>query len=80
MTDRNETAALKELGDALVEIEQTSPHATDGKWLERLTADCAPLIAEWGCPQGVDLGELARRRITPIAALTWSPSGPTAGS
>ncbi len=47
MTEMNETAALKELGDALAEIEETSPHATDGKWLERLTADCAPFIAEW---------------------------------
>ena len=47
MTDKNETAALKKLGDALVEIEETSRRATDGKWLERLTADCAPLIAEW---------------------------------
>ena len=35
------------LGDALVEIEKMSRRATDGKWLERLTADCAPLIAEW---------------------------------
>lgn len=47
MTDKNETAALQELGDALIEIEETSRQATDGKWLERLTADCAPLIAEW---------------------------------
>ena len=47
MTDKNETAALKKLGAALVEIEGTSRRATDGKWLERLTADCAPLIAEW---------------------------------
>ena len=47
MTDRNETAASKKLGDALVEIEETSRRATDGKWLERLTADCAALIAEW---------------------------------
>ncbi len=47
MTDKNDTAALQELGDALVEIEETSREATDGKWLERLTADCAPLIAEW---------------------------------
>lgn len=47
MTEKNETAALKKLGDALAEIEETSREATDGKWLERLTADCAPLIAEW---------------------------------
>ena len=47
MTDKNETAALKRLGEALVKIEETSRRATDGKWLERLTADCAPLIAEW---------------------------------
>ena len=48
MTDRNDAAALKKLGRALAEIEGTSGHPTDGKWLERLTADCAPLIAEWG--------------------------------
>ena len=47
MTEYNETATLNKLGDALVEIEETSRRATDGKWLERLTADCAPLIAEW---------------------------------
>ncbi|MCY3820366.1 MAG: DEAD/DEAH box helicase family protein, partial [Gammaproteobacteria bacterium] len=47
MTDKKETAALKKLGAALAEIEELSRRATDGKWLERLTADCAPLIAEW---------------------------------
>ena len=47
MTDNDDTAALKKLGDALAEIEETSRRPTDGKWLERLTADCAPLIAEW---------------------------------
>ena len=47
MRDNNETAALKKLKGALVEIEETSGRATDGKWLESLTADCAPLIAEW---------------------------------
>ena len=47
MTDKNDTSALKKLGEALAEIEETSRRPTDGKWLERLTADCAPLIAEW---------------------------------
>lgn len=47
MTDKNETAALKALEDALVEIKETSRLATDGKWLEQLTADCAPHLAEW---------------------------------
>ena len=47
MTDKNETAALQKLRDALAEIKKTSGRATDGKWLERLAADCAPLIAEW---------------------------------
>ena len=32
---------------AIDEIERTSPHQTDGKWLEHLTANCASLIAEW---------------------------------
>ena len=47
MADKDETAVLKTLKDALVEIKETSRQATDGKWLERLTAHCAPLIAEW---------------------------------
>ena len=47
MTDRNEIADLKTIGDALLEIEEASRQKTDGKWLERLTANCAPLIAEW---------------------------------
>ncbi len=36
---------------ALEEIETMSPQATDGKWLERLTSECAPLIKDW------DIGE-----------------------
>ena len=47
MRDNNESVALEKLKGALVEIEETSGRATDGKWLERLTADCGPLIAEW---------------------------------
>ena len=35
------------ISTALDEIERTSPHQTDGKWLERMTADSALLIAEW---------------------------------
>ncbi|MDE0095494.1 MAG: DEAD/DEAH box helicase family protein [Gammaproteobacteria bacterium] len=38
---------LEQISSALDEIGKTSPHQTDGKWLEHLTADCAPLIAEW---------------------------------
>ena len=55
MTDKNEIAALKRLGDALVEIEETSRRATDGKWLERLTADRAPLV-----PVSFELGKAPR--------------------
>ena len=47
MTESNESANLKALRDALLEIEETSGRPTDGKWLEELTAACAPLIAEW---------------------------------
>lgn len=47
MNNGNATYATARLSDALNEIEETSPHQTDGKWLERLTAECAPLIAEW---------------------------------
>ena len=32
-------------------IEEHSPHQTDGKWLEYLTAECAPLLAEWDCTE-----------------------------
>ena len=51
MKDNNETVAASRLGDALVEIEDTSRQETDGKWLERLTADCAHLLAEWDVHQ-----------------------------
>ena len=47
MRDNNETTALEKLKDALVEIKETSSRATNGKWLEYLTVECAPLIAEW---------------------------------
>lgn len=47
MRANSETGALEKLKGALIEIEETSVRDTDGKWLERLTADCAPLIAEW---------------------------------
>ena len=47
MRDNNETTALEKLKGALVEIEETSGQPTDGKWLEYLTVDCAPFIAEW---------------------------------
>ncbi len=47
MTESKETANVKILKDALLEIEETSGRPTDGKWLEELTAACAPLIAEW---------------------------------
>ena len=36
-----------QISSALDEIERTSPHQTDGKWLENLTANCASLIADW---------------------------------
>ena len=32
---------------AIAEIEATNPQQTDGKWLERLTVTCAPLITDW---------------------------------
>ena len=35
------------LARALQEIKEKSPRQTDGRWLERLTVECAPLIAEW---------------------------------
>ena len=47
MIEEIESSAITTLRDALSEIEKTSRRPTDGKWLERLTANCAPLIAEW---------------------------------
>ena len=47
MTTDKISADTQRISDALEEIEKTSPHQTNGKWLERLTANCAPLIAEW---------------------------------
>ena len=78
MKDNNETAALKKLGDALAEIEETSRQETDGKWLERLAPDCAPLNAEWDVREawtwdewpekdhhdsGIDLGTTVNREL-----------------
>ena len=47
MTQDNDKMTEDRISTALDEIEGTSSHQTDGKWLEQLTADCAPLIAEW---------------------------------
>ena len=47
MTSDYTSAAPDRISVALDEIERTSLHQTDGKWLEHLTADCATLIAEW---------------------------------
>ena len=47
MTSDNSSSVSDRISVALDEIERTSPHQTDGKWLEHLTADCASLIAEW---------------------------------
>ena len=47
MTPDNHSAVSDRISTALNEIEGTSPYQTDGKWLERMTADCATLIAEW---------------------------------
>ena len=47
MMDSQPPGSERILDAALEEIAQTSPLQTDGKWLEYLTRDCAPLIAEW---------------------------------
>ena len=59
MTDKNETPVLEKLADALVEIKKMSLRATDGKWLERLTAGLRPSHRGMGCPRGVDVGGMA---------------------
>ena len=45
--DSQSPNAERRVPDALAEIEQMSQHQTNGKWLEDLTRDCAPLIADW---------------------------------
>jgi len=45
--DRQSASSERTLNAALEKIAQTSPLQTDGKWLEYLTRDCAPLIADW---------------------------------
>ncbi len=45
--DSQSANAERRIAKALAEIAQTSQHQTDGKWLEYLTRDCAPLIADW---------------------------------
>ena len=45
--DSQSANAERRVSDALAEIEQMSQRQTDGKWLEYLTRDCAPLIADW---------------------------------
>ena len=47
MTPDTHSASSERISTALDEIETISPHQTDGKWLEQMTAACAPLIAEW---------------------------------
>ena len=42
----NESALLK-IDEALAEIERQSPNQSDGKWLEKLSAECALLISDW---------------------------------
>ncbi len=46
MDNQSPNAKLR-VSDALAEIEETTQHDTDSKWLERLTRDWAPLIADW---------------------------------
>lgn len=47
MMDSQPPGSERTLDAALEEIAQTSPLQTDGKWLEYLARDCAPLIADW---------------------------------
>ena len=51
MSDGDKSAVQSKLQAALHEIEKMSNRPTDGKWLEALTAECAPLLAEWDCSQ-----------------------------
>ena len=47
MMDSQSAGSERILDAALEEIAQTSPLQTDGKWLEYLVRNCAPLIADW---------------------------------
>ena len=42
-----ETEQVERIRAVLAEIEATNSQQTDGKWLERLTVECATLIADW---------------------------------
>ena len=44
MTSANAQSVIEA---AIATIAENSPHSTDGKWLEYLTAEVAPHIKEW---------------------------------
>ncbi len=58
---------------ALDDIKETSQHQTDGEWLERMTAEYAPLIAEW------DISEAWLWMEWPDRHTQWLPNTPEIG-
>ena len=67
MTPDNFSAGSERISNALDKIKETSPHQTDGKWLEQMTAECAPLIAEWDVSNAWLWKEWPDRQATPYA-------------
>ena len=47
MTPASPSVSFEQISGALDQIKETGPQRTDGKWLERMTAECGVLIAEW---------------------------------
>ncbi len=59
MPNNDERAIIE---NAISEIEKESPHETDGKWLERLAVDVAPLIGDWDVQDAWLWGEWPHRK------------------
>jgi len=58
----NEKTREDQIQAALKKIEEMSPHATDGKWLEYLTRECTLLIAEWDISECWSWGDWPDRK------------------
>ena len=55
----SETTAHDAIAQALETLEEAKSERTGGKWLERLTAQMAPLIKEWDILPLLDMVRMA---------------------
>ena len=55
----SETTAHDAIAQALETLEEAKSEPTGGKWLERLTAQIAPLIKEWDISPLLDMVRMA---------------------